>query len=70
MYEKNIVTYNGCHNGIWSPTNYTTWVMEHVERDRCRVNYNSKDKVVMQRKFSIIYLHLKQDAEMNRHDYV
>ena len=24
-------TYNGCDNGVWSPTNYTTWVMEHVE---------------------------------------
>ena len=24
-------TYNGCHNGVWSPINYTTWVVEHVE---------------------------------------
>ena len=22
---------NKCDNGIWSPTNYTTWVVEHVE---------------------------------------
>ena len=24
-------TYNGCDNGVGSPTNYTTWVVEHVE---------------------------------------
>ena len=24
-------TYNGRDNGVWSPTNYTTWVVEHVE---------------------------------------
>ena len=22
---------NGCDNEVWSPTNYTTWVVEHVE---------------------------------------
>ena len=30
MCVKN-ATYNGCDNGVWSPTNYTTWVVEHVE---------------------------------------
>mgnify|MGYP006948246581 FL=1 len=30
MCVKN-TTYNGCDNGVWSPTNYTTWVVEHVE---------------------------------------
>ena len=29
MCVKN-TTYNGCDNGVWSPTNYTTWVVEHV----------------------------------------
>ena len=24
-------TYNESHNGVWSPTNYTTLVVEHVE---------------------------------------
>ena len=30
MCVKN-TTCNGCDNGIWSPTNYTTWVVEHAE---------------------------------------
>ena len=30
MCVKN-TTYNGCDNGVWSPTNYITWVVEHVE---------------------------------------
>ena len=30
MYVKN-TTYNGCDNGVWSRTNYTTWVAEHFE---------------------------------------
>ena len=30
MCVKN-TTYNGCDNGVWLPTNYTTWVVEHVE---------------------------------------
>ena len=30
MCVKN-TTYNGCDYGVWSPTNYTTWVVEHVE---------------------------------------
>ena len=29
MCVKN-TTYNGCDNGVWSPTNYTTLVVEHV----------------------------------------
>ena len=30
MCVKNI-TYNGCDDVVWSPTNYTTWVVERVE---------------------------------------
>ena len=30
MCVKN-TTYNGCDNVVWSPTNYITWVVEHVE---------------------------------------
>ena len=30
MCVKN-TTYNGCDNEVWSPTNYTTWVMDHVK---------------------------------------
>ena len=30
MCVKN-TTYNGCDNVVWSPTNYTTWVVEHVK---------------------------------------
>ena len=30
MYVKN-TTYNGCDTVVWSPTKYTTWVMERVE---------------------------------------
>ena len=31
-------TYNGRHNGVCSPTNYTTWVVEHVELPICKTN--------------------------------
>ena len=31
-------TYNGCDNGVWSPTNYTTYVVEHVELPRGKTN--------------------------------
>ena len=27
-----------CDNGVWSPTNYTTWVVEHVELPIGRTN--------------------------------
>ena len=30
MCVKN-TTYNRCDNGVWSPINYTTQVVEHVE---------------------------------------
>ena len=25
------ITYNGCDNIVWSPTNYSTWVLEGIE---------------------------------------
>ena len=37
MLVKN-TSYNGFHNGVWPPTNYTTWVVEHVELSICKKN--------------------------------
>ena len=38
-------TYNGCDNVVWSPTNYTTWVVEGVELPIGKTNTPPRKRV-------------------------
>ena len=37
-------TYNGCHNGVWSPTNDTAWVVEHVELSIGKMKHSTEER--------------------------
>ena len=63
MCVKN-TTYNKCDNGVWSPTNYSTWVVEHVELPIDKTNTPPRKEFSLAPIKKIVTLVLPSTADM------